>query len=52
MVFGLYAGKYGPEKTPYLDTFHAVLANANISNESMHPAMCWAAVWDLIWFFI
>ena len=23
-VFGLDAGKYGPEKTPYLNTFHAV----------------------------
>ena len=23
-VFGLNAGKYGPEITPYLDTFHAV----------------------------
>ena len=23
-VFGLNAGKYGTEKTPYLDTFHAV----------------------------
>ena len=23
-VFGPNAGKYGPEKTPYLDTFHAV----------------------------
>ena len=23
-LFGLNAGKYGPEKTPYLDTFHAV----------------------------
>ena len=23
--FGLNTGKYGPEKTPYLDTFHAVL---------------------------
>ena len=23
-VFSLNAGKYGPEKTPYLDTFHAV----------------------------
>ena len=21
---GLNAGKYGPEKTPYVDTFHAV----------------------------
>ena len=24
LVFGLSTGKYGPEKTPYLDTFHAV----------------------------
>ena len=23
-VFGLKTGKYGPEKTPYSDTFHAV----------------------------
>ena len=23
-VFGLNTGKYGPEETPYLDTFHAV----------------------------
>ena len=23
--FGLNAGKYGPEKTPHLDTFHAVI---------------------------
>ena len=23
-VFGLTTGKYGPEKTPYLETFHAV----------------------------
>ena len=23
-VFNPSAGKYGPEKTPYLDTFHAV----------------------------
>ena len=23
-VFGLNMGKYGPDKTPYLDTFHAV----------------------------
>ena len=26
-VFGLNTGKYGPEKTPYLDTFHAVKVN-------------------------
>ena len=24
-VFSVNAGKYGPEKTPYLDTFHVVL---------------------------
>ena len=24
-VFGLNTGKYGPEKTPYLDTFYAVV---------------------------
>ena len=24
LVFGLIAGKYRPEKIPYLDTFHAV----------------------------
>ena len=24
-VFSSNAGKYGPEKTPYLDTFHAVI---------------------------
>ena len=23
-AFGLNTGKYGPEKTPYLETFHAV----------------------------
>ena len=23
-VFGLNTGKYGPEKTPYMDTFHTV----------------------------
>ena len=24
-AFGLNTGKYGPEITPYLDTFHAVI---------------------------
>ena len=27
-VFGLNTGKYGPEITPYLDTFHPVLLSA------------------------
>ena len=26
-VFGLNTGKYGPEITPYLDTFHAVFCS-------------------------
>ena len=30
-VFGLNAGKYGPEITPYLDTFHAVPIVSRIS---------------------
>ena len=28
-VFGLITGKYGPEITPYLDTFHAVSVGSN-----------------------
>ena len=28
-AFGLNTGKYGPEKTPYLDTFHAVYVPSN-----------------------
>ena len=28
-VFSPNAGKYGPEKTPYLDTFHTVFACMN-----------------------
>ena len=27
-AFSTNAGKYGPEKTPYLDNFHAVTGNA------------------------
>ena len=30
-MFGLNAGKYGPEKTPYLDTFHTVILFNNSS---------------------
>ena len=32
-AFGLSTGKNGPEKTPYLDTFHAVKENWNTRNE-------------------
>ena len=31
-VFELNTGKYGPEKTPYLDTFHAVMGTNFRSN--------------------
>ena len=29
-VFGLKTRKYGPEKSPYLDNFHAVLKTENV----------------------
>ena len=31
-VFSPNVGKYGPEKTPYLDTFHAVLIDISTEN--------------------
>ena len=31
-VFGLNTGKYGPETTPYLDTFHAMDPSQNLSS--------------------
>ena len=31
-VFSLNAGKYGPEKTPYLDTFHIVSETISFSS--------------------
>ena len=33
-VFGLNIWKYGPEKTPYLDTFHAVFAAQKLSKNA------------------
>ena len=36
-VFGLNTGKYEPEKTPYLDTFHAVvLWSRSLLLEKLH----------------
>ena len=32
-VFGLNTGKYGPEITRYLDTFHAVLINESLRDK-------------------
>ena len=34
-VFSLNTGKYGPEKTPYLDTFHAVSISVNTSYSNL-----------------
>ena len=33
-MFSSNVGKYGPEKTPYLDTFHAVEATAITKTQS------------------
>ena len=32
-IFSPNTGKYGPEKTPYLDTFHAVTLTVNLKSE-------------------
>ena len=34
-IFSPNAGKYGPEKTPHLDTFHAVGSNKKTPNISL-----------------
>ena len=34
-AFWLNTGKYGPEKTPYLDTFHAVVDRRKRNNETV-----------------
>ena len=38
--FNPNAGKYGPEKTPYLDTFHAVPATFNIFKFLSYSVSC------------
>ena len=35
-LFGLKTRKYGPEKTPYLDTFHTVAVKTSIQNPAKH----------------
>ena len=32
---GPNAGKYGPEKTPYLDTFHALLVTVKLVKKAL-----------------
>ena len=34
-VFGLNTGKYGPEKTPHLGTFHAVKVSEFVKSEQI-----------------
>ena len=36
-VFGPNTGKYGPEKTPYLDTFHAASKQGNQGFVDVQP---------------
>ena len=40
-VFGLNTGKYGPEITSYLDTFHAVVE----SQRGLSCVKCWNQIW-------
>ena len=45
-IFSSNAGKYGPEKTPYLDTFHIVYSLKNpvkiaIKKFEHHPSINW-----------
>ena len=35
-VFGLNTGKHGPEKTPYLNTFHAVIFQTYKDNHKVN----------------
>ena len=41
-VFGLNTGKYGPEITPYLDTFHAVIEKiSNFHHRELQERCSW-----------
>ena len=44
-VFGLKTGKYGPEKTPYLDTFHTVFYNQPNWNPFLLPSQATVTMW-------
>ena len=34
--FSQNVGKYGPEKTPYLDTFHALIISLNVRETELN----------------
>ena len=46
-VFSPNAGEYGPEKTPYLDTFHAVCGKT-LFRKTLH-LRCLAEFWISLW---
>ena len=43
--FSPNTGKYGPEETPYLDTFHAVIVNFTFSKTWYSGYKCVIATW-------
>ena len=48
-MFSPNTGKYRPEKTPYLDTFHAVVYRRKRNNKAVHSgydegSMCGYAI--------
>ena len=53
-VFGLNTGKYGPEETPYLSTFHSVLFTLTCLYlfTLTHPYLCYefdkiGKIWEI-----
>ena len=47
-LFGLNTGKYGPEKTPYLDTFHAVYG-VKKRKIGLKWVKCFHKIWSCIY---
>ena len=50
LIREIYSGKYRPEKTPYLDTFHAVYISANSSfyKEMIYLIIMLSPFWESI----
>ena len=44
-------GKYGLEKTPYLDTFHAVIRSEHTDNTEEHIRVCGRGYFKIFSFF-
>ena len=47
-VFSLNAEKYGPEKTPYLDTFHVVFVRKNSVPGHFSRSVCFSSLTKLV----